>query len=167
MDQPDTSEILGSSPPPTSEARNPARDDRSFRIRGVPNSWGSEDLKSFLENYQSSADQTVRSLALEVHGRTKTATVTFKNVLPFQILLIDEVWRLWLPIEKQSPRNPYLALEDGFLGITTLYAPPSEDHKVEQVYRPTKDPNYKADYLRCPQLRRVDYQAGPGNIVEV
>lgn len=126
MDQPSASERLDRSAP-----RNPPRDDRSFRIRGVPISWELKDLKSFLEDHQSSAGPNVRSLAREVHGRTKTATVTFRNVLPFQTLHKDEIWRLWLPAEHQSPRNPYLAVEDGFLGITTLYSPPPEGHEVE------------------------------------
>ncbi|KAL6404711.1 hypothetical protein AUP68_11539 [Ilyonectria robusta] len=128
MDQPSAGERLDRSGP-----RNPPRDDRSFRIRGVPISWELKDLKSFLEDHQSSAGPNVRSLAREVHGRTKTATVTFRNVLAFQTLHKDETWRLWLPAEHQSPRNPYLAVEDGFLGITTLYSPPPEGHEVDII----------------------------------
>lgn len=131
MDQPSAGEHLDNSPPPTPETRSLPRDDRSFRIRGVPISWELKDLKSFLEGHQSSAGPNIGSLAREVHGRTKTATVTFPNVLSFQTLHLDETWRLSLPAEDRSPRNPYLVLEDGFLGITTLYSPPPEDHKVE------------------------------------
>ncbi|KAH7013380.1 hypothetical protein EDB80DRAFT_369920 [Ilyonectria destructans] len=132
MDQPSAGERLDRFPP-TPETRNPPRDDRSFRIRGVPIRWELKDLKSFLEGHQSSAGPNIASLTREVHGRTKTATVTFPNVLSFQTLHLDETGRLSLPAEDRSPRNPYLVLEDGFLGITTLYSPPPEDHKVDII----------------------------------
>lgn len=37
------------------------------------------------------------------------------------------------PSENHSIRSQYLTLDDRFLGITTLYTPPLEDHKVEWV----------------------------------
>ncbi|KAF7546312.1 hypothetical protein G7Z17_g8529 [Cylindrodendrum hubeiense] len=78
----------------------------------------------------SLADLVIKSLAYETHGQSSTATVTFQNIpLP----LVKETWSIQLPIttENQHGRDQYLVLGDDFLGITTLYTPPPNDHKIE------------------------------------
>jgi hypothetical protein len=100
----------------------------------VPFGWDASCLQSFLAEQGDSTGPIVRHLADEVHGRSRVATVSFQNIPgPLQTLQTARSWRISLPVssENQSARSQYLVLDDGFLGITTLYAPPPEDHKVE------------------------------------
>ncbi|KAH7009843.1 hypothetical protein EDB80DRAFT_610413 [Ilyonectria destructans] len=109
---------------------------RTFRVRGVPDSWDPARLESFLTDHENSTDITIRSLASEINGRTKTATVTFQNLLPpLQELRAEETRSFRLPkTNKNQPgRDEYLTLDHGFFGITTLYTPPPEDHKVDVI----------------------------------
>ncbi len=73
-------------------------------------------------------------LAVEVHGRSQVATASFQNIpKPLQAVQTGHPWRVVLPAssENRSARSQYIVLDGGFLGITTLYAPPPEDHKFE------------------------------------
>jgi hypothetical protein len=108
---------------------------RTFRVRGVPCGWNRALLESFLAEQGESAGPAVRSLAREIHGRSQTATVAFEKVSPrLQALPPGPPWQIHLPAATgPSARSHSLALDHGFLGITTLYAPPSQDHKVESV----------------------------------
>lgn len=121
-------------PNPPQEASQP--DSRpnaglTFRVRGVPSGWGHGELKSFLAERDESASPTVWSLADEIHGLSRTATVSFQN-LPSQLQKAGDSWKIPLPAAPNQPSRPQsLTLEGGFLGITTLYAPPSQDHKIE------------------------------------
>ncbi|KAM0247492.1 hypothetical protein ACHAQJ_009831 [Trichoderma viride] len=112
-----------------------ARGKWTFRVRGVPHGWDRDRLESFLteEDFVSPA---VQSLANEVHGRSQTATVTFLNVpTKLQKLPAKRPLSIHLPIPSsdQLSRSRGLTLDDGFLGITTLYAPPLQDHKVDLI----------------------------------
>jgi hypothetical protein len=104
---------------------------RTFRIRGVPFGWDARFLQAFLTEQESSAGPMVRHLANEVHGRSQVATVSFQSIpAPLQTV---HSWRIPLPasFENQPARSQYIALDDSFLGMTTLYTPPQEDHKVQ------------------------------------
>ncbi|KAH8880966.1 hypothetical protein GQ53DRAFT_799429 [Thozetella sp. PMI_491] len=102
----------------------------TFRIRGVPLNWDIHELQTFLAKQYDSASPVVRSLAVEIHGRSCTATVSFCNV-PCQ-LQSGQSWRISLPaISNQSAGS--LTLDTGFLGITTLYAPPPQDHEIDVI----------------------------------
>ncbi|KAK7419112.1 hypothetical protein QQZ08_010982 [Neonectria magnoliae] len=132
--------ILGGCAPQASKSSlsdsEPRKDGRTFCVRGVPLGWDEERLQSFLVNYESSADPIVKSLADEIHGRSRTATVTFQNIpLPLQALRTGQAWSIVLPkpSEDHSTRSQYLALDDGFLGITTLYTPPPDSHRVDFI----------------------------------
>lgn len=109
------------------------RERRTFRIRGVPHDWNRDRLGSFLEEngYTSPA---IQSLANEIHGRSQTATVTFQEV-PSQLKerLIDPAKgiALYVPSSDQLSRPRSLILDTAFLGVTTLFAPPPQHHKVE------------------------------------
>lgn len=58
------------------------KDGRTFRVCGVPLDWDAGSLRTFLAVHENPADAIVKSLAHEIHGRSKTATVTFENI-PF------------------------------------------------------------------------------------
>ncbi|KAK4444370.1 P-loop containing nucleoside triphosphate hydrolase protein, partial [Podospora aff. communis PSN243] len=96
----------------------PLKDGKTFRVRGVPLQWDAKDLRSFLAEHHQSADPTVKSIALEIDGWSRTGTT--------RILLPK-------PPGDQLNRNKDLIIDDEFHGITTLYAPPPEDHKVDII----------------------------------
>lgn len=106
------------------------KDRKTFRVGGVPLDWNPEQLKTFLSHHKSSIPN-IWSFAREVHDSSKTATVVFQDI-PFSPRT-DEHWQILLPKPSNNPitRDQYLTLDNGFLGITTLYTPPPEDHKVE------------------------------------
>ncbi|KAM0433914.1 hypothetical protein ACHAPT_003858 [Fusarium lateritium] len=132
--------LLGRHTAPSSKsvhlARKAPKGGRTFRARGVPLDWDDVRLQSFLAESEGSAGATIKSLAHEIHDHSRTATVTFQNV-PSQLEAprTGRTWSILLPkpSENQSARNQYLALDDGFLGITTLYTPPLEDHQVDII----------------------------------
>ncbi|KAH7123390.1 hypothetical protein B0J13DRAFT_153463 [Dactylonectria estremocensis] len=132
--------LLGRHTAPSSRSVHPARKatkgSRTFRVRGVPLGWDADRLQSFLAGHESSAGATVKSLAHEIHRRSRIATVTFQNV-PSQLesLRTGQTWSISLPnpSENQPVRSHPLTLDDDFLGITTLYTPPLEDHRVDII----------------------------------
>lgn len=120
--------------PIRSQAGTLARGDlRTFRVRGVPDSWDPVRLESFLTDHENSTGMTIRSLASEINGRTKTATVTFQNLLPPLRAEETRSFRLPRTNENQPGRDEYLTLDHGFFGVTTLYTPFPEDHKVDVI----------------------------------
>lgn len=105
--------------------QRPPSGGRTFRIRGVPNDWDKDRLESFLAEKDGSAGLAVQSLANEIHGRSQTATVSSQSTsyLP---------QRIPLPLfSDQLRKSRSLTLDLDFLGITALFAPPQQDHKVE------------------------------------
>lgn len=110
---------------PKREATPQPKKEPTYRVRGVPNDWDKEKLESFLVERDGPAGPVIQSLVREFHGRSQTATVFFKNTcqLPLRISLPEPSGQFG------ELRN--LTLDHGFLGITTLFAPPQQDHKVE------------------------------------
>lgn len=104
----------------------------TFRVRGVPRSWSEDDLRSFLED-KANSEPEIGSLANEVHGRTQTATLTFQKDSS-QLQEILALKRLKIPLQllpKKPTRSSNLEFDRNFDGITTLYAPSLQDHRVE------------------------------------
>lgn len=102
-------------------------------MRGVPNDWNRNRLGSFLTE-NGYVRPAVQSLANEIHGRSQTATVTFQNVpTQAQEHPADPAKNINLsvPPSDQHSRSRSLTLDTAFLGMTTLYTPPPQDHKVE------------------------------------
>ncbi|KAK0649643.1 hypothetical protein B0T16DRAFT_428330 [Cercophora newfieldiana] len=104
-------------------------DPRTFRLRGVPLDWSVDDVRSFLEKNHRSSVPIIRSLAHEIDGQSKTSTITFEGT----VSLPTSMWYLPLPklFETQPARE--VPLDDNFYGITTLFAPPLEDHEVDVI----------------------------------
>lgn len=111
----------------TRQDQQPLKDGNTFRVRGVPPHWDAEVLRSFLKEHHQSTDPIVKSLALELHGRSRTGTVMFRTAVspPKTRILLPK------PNGNQLTPDEYLTLDDDFHGITTLFMPPPEDHKVE------------------------------------
>ncbi|KAM0412754.1 hypothetical protein ACHAPD_007800 [Fusarium lateritium] len=85
---------------------------------------------------ECSTGPVVRSLATEIHGRSQSVTVTFQNASYYlQAIPAGQTRSILLPrsSENQSIPPGYLALDGDFFGITTLYAPPLDDHKVDVI----------------------------------
>ncbi|KAL7910421.1 ankyrin repeat-containing domain protein [Trichoderma velutinum] len=99
----------------------------TFRIRGVPNDWDRDKLGSFLIERDSPAVPEVKSLNKEFHGRSQTATVSFRNIcqLPLRISLPSDSGQFG------GPRN--LTLDRDFFGITSLFVPSPQTHKVDII----------------------------------
>lgn len=136
MDQPDARNISGrdtsSAPEAVYLGREAANNVITFRIRGIPLTWDSERLRSFLLERENWAGLTVRSLARETNGRSGTGTVTFQTAPPLlQRLQTGRSCRIQLPPGDQPSRMQYLVIDKDFYGITALYSPPTEDHKIE------------------------------------
>lgn len=126
----DLSWILRRQTPATLSSSEPSKYDRTFRVRGVPLGWDSEGLKSFLTEHDNTAGPVIKSLANEIGGRSSTATVIFQNVpVPLQ----KKAWSIRISSTTENPpvRDQYISLDDEFLGITTLYTPSPDDHKIE------------------------------------
>ncbi|KAK3353544.1 hypothetical protein B0T25DRAFT_214835 [Lasiosphaeria hispida] len=109
---------------------------RTFRMRGVPLEWDAARVLSFLTEHYGSAKPVIKSLAPEIGGRFRTGTVVFLDaVSPPDALQTGSPWRISLPRREtdQATCDESLMLDDDFHGITTLFAPPPDDHKVDIV----------------------------------
>jgi hypothetical protein len=114
-----------------SKQRVLANGGRTFRIRGVPLDWDANILQSFLADRDDLIDPSVRSLAQEIHGRSQTATVSSQHDRRPPVKATTS-WQIPLPPDAtSSARLRSLTLDDGFVGVTTLYAPQPEHHKIE------------------------------------
>ncbi|KAF7545092.1 hypothetical protein G7Z17_g9431 [Cylindrodendrum hubeiense] len=137
---PDTNPPVSPGRPPASEPTDvdtpPTKYNKTARVRCVPLDWDSQRLQSFLEEDDSFSGPVVMSLANEIDGCSKTGTVTF-HTLPvrFQTPPTGQTWRIPLPktSDNHPVRNQQLLLDHDFIGITTLYIPALDDHKIEYV----------------------------------
>lgn len=110
-----------------------------FRIRGVPLGWDVHQLKSFLAQQEElqprggSVGPVISSLAGDIHGRSRVATATFSDLPP--AFRVGTLWSTNLPSLPDQPslfgQPARLTLDNHFHGITTLYSPAPEDHKIE------------------------------------
>lgn len=109
--------------------------EKTFRVRGIPLDWDRYRLVSFLEVQDDVTSPTVCSLVREVHGASLTATINFQRIpQPLQGLSSGKNWII--PLHHELDRQPAsLTVDVGFLGLTTLYTPPEEDHQLECVYQ--------------------------------
>lgn len=114
----------------------PSRDGRTFRVRGVPTEWERHHLRDALRDRFSEVE--VASLAPEMTGHSSTATVVFRGDAP-SVRGVNGSVTLPLPAATSGspsspglpPREQSLTLDVSLFGMTTIYAPPENDHKVE------------------------------------
>ncbi|KAM3522994.1 hypothetical protein MY4038_008386 [Beauveria bassiana] len=102
----------------TSSARASGSSTKTFRITGVPNGWDKEELRSFMGNYFQ--DVSIQSLAPRIDGGSGQATA----------ILGDQV-------RNANPSGTStiggLTWDTDFVGMTTLFAPPQDDHKLDII----------------------------------
>ncbi|KAL7917378.1 hypothetical protein ACQKWADRAFT_324692 [Trichoderma austrokoningii] len=103
----------------------------TFRIQGVPLAWDAKQLQDLLDTSSGDAQPRVSSLALEIHKRTQTATVTFMKVS--QPLQNKKDWNIPLSSDPAQIEDDSVDLDDGFAGITTLYNPPPDEHNIDII----------------------------------
>lgn len=124
-------------PPPTvpspipSPTESPVPTRTTFRVRGIPAEWDADRLQAFLTDGDSVPN--IKSLASDIDGRSSSATVTYENVPASLRNTPPEPCQILLPRDPQaqSLRDEYLVLDANFHGMTTLFAPPEKDHKLE------------------------------------
>ncbi|KJZ69702.1 hypothetical protein HIM_10908 [Hirsutella minnesotensis 3608] len=111
-------------PGPGRIEEKPAKYDKTFRVRGVPREWDSARLRSFLEDRDPHL--TVKSLAREIHCRSSSGTVACRGTPAAISIPLDLT-------NSPEARLYVLTLDDDFVGMTTLFAPPDEDHMIDVV----------------------------------
>ncbi|KAM0255602.1 hypothetical protein ACHAQJ_005606 [Trichoderma viride] len=119
---------------PVSSVKRGPKGGTTFRIRGVPLNWDKDQLQVHLERQEPDFQPLVKSLANEVDGYFKTATVNFQSPLPSE--KTTKPWYISLPESDDSNLSVSglpLRLDGAFLSITTLCAPPVEDHEVDII----------------------------------
>ncbi|PVH71306.1 hypothetical protein DL98DRAFT_397381, partial [Cadophora sp. DSE1049] len=114
----------------------------TFRVKGIPLESTHDDIESALKNHnelrpiKQASSIFIKSLAIEAHGRSKVATISFK-IIPNKLLRGHE-WTLDVVDPRNSgPRgirqNPVLNIDDHFHGLTVLCSPPPEKHQVDVI----------------------------------
>jgi hypothetical protein len=109
-----------------SEKKASPKEKTTFRVTGIPASWDRQQIRSFLQTQESTTEVSIESLASEEHGGLQVATVTFGNTL----LQHGPSWSIPIPSEPDN-RKQYLTIDKDFHGMTALYTPPLQDHKIE------------------------------------
>lgn len=105
----------------TSTAKAPSKK-VTYRVQGIPIGWGQDDLrKAVTDHFATSSAIAIDAFSTAVDNRQKVCTIAF-DVLPPQLQAIarDKHYRI-LPVQ----------LDQGFLGLSVLYAPPAQEHEIE------------------------------------
>ncbi|PTB68134.1 hypothetical protein BBK36DRAFT_1114998 [Trichoderma citrinoviride] len=106
----------------------------TYRVMGVPIDWDRERLRLFLTAETNLESLSIKSLAREANTDFQTATATLGDA-PSHLRNIQS-WQIRIPKAPNAQpfgEQQWLVVERDFLGITTLYAPPPDDHKVDVV----------------------------------
>ncbi|KAM3440543.1 hypothetical protein NHJ13734_003241 [Beauveria thailandica] len=102
----------------TSSAGAAGSSAKTFRISDVPNDWDKEKLESCMGNYFQTV--SIQSLAPRIDGRSGQATAMLDG-----------------PVQNANSNETSiiggLQWDTDFYGMTTLFAPPPEDHKLDII----------------------------------
>ncbi|KAM3429156.1 hypothetical protein MY4824_008411 [Beauveria thailandica] len=102
----------------TSSAGAAGSSAKTFRISDVPNDWDKEKLESCMGNYFQTV--SIQSLAPRIDGRSGQATAMLDG-----------------PVQNAKSNETSiiggLQWDTDFYGMTTLFAPPPEDHKLDII----------------------------------
>lgn len=109
------------------------RSDWTWRIRGVPLDWTKSCLQSFFNDWDSSSQPIIVSLACELDGEFQTGTILFQNLSDEHQEDADGCISLTRPGGGHFTDDSAMVLDYHFEGITTLHVPEPESHKVEYV----------------------------------
>lgn len=116
----------------------PRKRNVTFRVRGVPLEWSINNLQEFLRAYNETASPRVMSLASEVYNRDQTGTVIFGNdAFLHQAIKTNSHVQISInnPLARQASRGQLLTIDTDFLGVTVLFTPPPENHRIELASR--------------------------------
>lgn len=103
----------------------------TFRVRGVPTDWSHEQLQNLLKSQDNVQDVFIKSLAHEAGEQYQSATITFPNLPPQ--LRNHSNWDIIAPATPNAEvaGERCLTIDKDFYGLTTLFAPPARDYKIE------------------------------------
>ncbi|OPB40304.1 hypothetical protein A0O28_0003830 [Trichoderma guizhouense] len=111
-----------------------SKETSTYRVSGVPLDWDDDKLRTFLMRMELAEVMTIDSIAKEANIESKTATVTLANSnlqhspgKSHQFYLSEEYHNDILNLDRS------LSVENDFIGLTTLYAPPPRDHKIDVI----------------------------------
>ena len=102
---------------------------KTVRIRGVPQNWEVGQLQSLVQERAGLESPVIKSLAVEISDQSATATVDFE--VNSSIVQAEQASKIALPRASYNVRPESMKLDIDFFGITTLFRPPEEDHKIE------------------------------------
>ncbi|KEY71346.1 hypothetical protein S7711_10245, partial [Stachybotrys chartarum IBT 7711] len=104
---------------------------RTFRVRGIPADWDTKRLASLITETFDLVP-TISSLAQEIQSGVQSATVSFQAA-PDVLRMLGLGRSIPLPrlSNEKASRRVYLQLDADFHGMTTLFVPPEDDHRVE------------------------------------
>lgn len=101
-------------------ARPEKKYQKTWKVDGIPKEWVKNQLELFLR-HKFRCGVSVQSLAPRIDNQTGQATVTVDG---------DFTSPMNLPID-ENPEAGGITLSKEFYGMTTLFAPRPEDHKLE------------------------------------
>ncbi|PTB38804.1 hypothetical protein M441DRAFT_146152 [Trichoderma asperellum CBS 433.97] len=105
----------------------------TFRVRGVPANWGREQLQHCLMNQVNGLHMSIRSLATEAGEQYQSATIAFQNLPPQLQNHLN--WDIIVPDTSNAEfaGERCLNIDKDFYGLTTLFAPPPREHKIDII----------------------------------
>lgn len=95
----------------------------TYRVQGIPIGWEEDDLrKAVTDHFATSSAVAIGALSKAVDNRQKVGTISFEDLPPqLRVIARDKHYRIF----------PSLQLDQGFLGLSVLYAPPAQEHEIE------------------------------------
>lgn len=126
---------------PTGGASSSGISSMTYRVRGIPQSLSHKATKSLINVILGLGGEdtiSLKSLADDINGRSKVATICLQDV-PEQFQQEIEEYRfdvsdsfkaLGLSVDENQP-TPSMVVDHHFIGLTTLSYPKSDEHKVE------------------------------------